>query len=166
MGISRESTAINRSFLGPFAAITAIVIVVLVQCSQDRGHEENVSNPQRLRAIETKINTYGGSCSNGNGSLTATTDIDGRSSVRYHDMMNKFSVGLDKTGTVVASQGDAKGPALLSPIGSHDIPKVLSFMEMAVGALCPDSPKNNTQPVQSSGSVALGFFEQGGRING
>ncbi len=156
MGISRSQL---------MAGVAGVAAVLAVwggggQYFKDPRHEENVSNSQRLRDIHGEITRHGGSCSDGDSFL------NGQSSVRYHDRMNKFSVGFDKTGTVVASQGDAKGPALLSPIGSHDIPKVLSFMERAVYVLCPDSPKNNTQPVQSSGSVALGFLQWQGNTNG
>jgi hypothetical protein len=157
-----------------------LLLVLLLLCwlwgggqyFKDPRHEANVSNPQRVGNIWAKIHSHGGSCSNGNGFFTATTDINGRSSVRYHDMMNKFSVGLDKTGTVVASHGDANVHGLQSPIGSDDIPKVLSFMETAVGTLCLNtptpnpSPDNDTSPAHSSGSVALGFFRPQGNTNG
>jgi hypothetical protein len=151
-------------------AAAAAVLAVGKPYFQDHGTEAHVSSLQRLSNISAKIMDHGGLCSNGDASLTATSNLYNKNSVSYRDRINKFFVDFDATGTVVASHGDANVQGLPSPIESDDIPKVLSFMETAVGALCSNTPNpsldNNTSPAQSSGSVALGFFERQGNTNG
>jgi hypothetical protein len=142
------------------------------QYFKDPRSEAHVSSLQRLSNISAKIMDHGGLCSNGDASLTATSNLYNKNSVSYRDRINKFFVDFDATGTVVASHGDANVQGLPSPIESDDIPKVLSFMETAVGTLCLNtptpnpSPDNDTSPAQLSGSVALGFFERQGNTIG
>jgi hypothetical protein len=148
-------------------AVAAAVLAVAVQCSQDRGHEENVSNPQRLRDISTEIIRHGGRCSDPKkGVVFVRNGVVGYSGIDFYN----FSLGLGETGEVIGSEGrgDAfDGVASLLP--PREIPKFLSRAAAATQDLCPNtlSPSpNNTRPVGPSGSVALGFFENQGNTIG
>ncbi len=125
--------------------VGAVLAVGGGQYFKDPRSEAHVSSLQRLSNISAKIMDHGGLCSNGDASLTATSNLYNKNSVSYRDRINKFFVDFDATGTVVASHGDANVQGLPSPIESDDIPKVLSFMERAVGALCPNP---NRQPLE------------------
>ena len=168
MRISREPTAINRSFLGPFAAIAT---VVLVQCSQDPRHEENVSNLQHLRDISTKISRHGGSCSDPEkGAVFVSEGVVGYSGIGSGDLSFRL---WSQNGAVfgVKGQGDFSnglGEISLSP---KEIPEFLSRAEAATRVLCTNTPSplpNSPLPSssQDAGLVTLGFFGQGVRING
>ena len=123
-----------------------------------------------MRAISTEISRHAGQCLDPEkGAVFVRDGVVGYSGMERQG----FSFLLwSENGQVVGLQGhgnlfDGLG---VMPVSSDEIPKFLSRAEAATRDLCPNtpnpSPDNDTSPAQLSGSVALRFFEQGGRIIG
>ena len=163
MRISREPTGINSLFLSRLAAVA-----VLAVGGGFSYWEEHFSNPQRLRAIHGEITRHRGLCSDPEKGVVFVRN--GVVAYSGPDSYN-FSLGLGETGEVIGSEGrgDAfDGVASLLP--PREITNFLSRAEAATRDLCLNtpnpSPDNDTSPAQSSGSVALRFFENQGNTIG
>ena len=155
----------NSSGGGRFLGVACGALLVAVGF---RFWEDRVSNPQRLRDISTEIIRHGGQCLDPEKGVVFLRDgVVDYSGIGSGDLSFRL---WSQNGAVfgVQGQGDFSNGLGEIPLSPKEIPEFLSRAEAATRVLCTNtlSPSpNNTRPVGPSGSVALGFFEQGGRIS-
>ncbi len=145
-------------------------------------HNRNKALEQRFNTIAETIKEKGKNNWSGNYHSCSNSDSDSliQTNGHYIRLSSNFT-GIRSDNSVSATKERRPIVKIFFPIrtsetfNAHDsgavgASEVLSFLEDNANKLCSNtpnpSPNNNRSPVQLSGSVALRFFEQGGRIIG